>query len=158
MSLNYVEEGGVRPTAVATVEVSDDMVIAFSMRRTLYFITSIDLFFNILLIIIASYINIIAILLVLMGWYGAMNYRSCPIIGYMIYAVIYIIINIYLLITIKESAYIGYSILLVLQAILYIWIFEFSLKFYNLLEKISPENLNVLRNPQYIGQSVLILY
>lgn len=144
--------------AIEAVEPTEDMITAYSMRRTLYFITSIDLFFNILALLFSQYFNIIGIILVLIGWCGVRNYSSCPLIAYMVYAAIFVVVNIIVLATIKESAHVGYSVLLVLQALLYVWILELTYKFYNLLGKISPENLNILRNPGYVGQQLLILY
>lgn len=136
---------------------SQDMQIARSMRRTLYVITSIDLFFNILAAIFGNYFNIVFMILVMLGWYGAKKYKGNFIIAYIMYAAIAIIVNICLLATL-DAKYVGYKVLLALQAALYIWILNFSVKFYKVLEKLSESDLNNLRNPNHTGTTTLIVW
>jgi hypothetical protein len=135
-------EGGSTQEAI---ELQTNMVKAYSLRRILFSLITIELLVNVFFLFLVGSINIIAMLLVLIGWYGVIHYSSCASISYMVYLTLSLISKTYILFTFQQSL-LG-IVFLALYIILYIWEFELMCKFYNAVNKLTPEIIAYLKNP-----------
>ena len=133
--------------------ITNEMKDAYSLSKTTKLLCGIDFLFSFLYAFYAPYF-FIPLVISAIGYWGAKNYKLCPIFFYLVYNFIINIARVAVTITYYLSnndptlqMYIIVDILI--TAIIFflgLWIMRIIYKFYSLVKNLSEEELNVLRN------------
>jgi hypothetical protein len=145
-------------------EINDDMIMCYSLGKTVKWLSLIDIFFSCIYALYNPYF-FIPIFIALSGYYGAKKYQTCPTLTYFIYNFIGNIArigySIYLFSIIDSSQRNDFTfsfIFSLLCGIIGLWIARVIYRFYTYIHKLSPEDLHYLRLLHYYRNYRVIIW
>ena len=167
MSRN-IEEPGVIYAEVVTVDeiehnITENMLKAYNLGKSVILFAMIDVFFSILYAIYNVYF-FIPILFALCGYYGAKNYDKCLTLVYAsnifivnLVRIVYSSYSYYNLNQNDQQKYIYSFILIVFCGLLGLWISKIICKFYASLKRLNDFEINTLKLVRRL-QNARIIY
>ena len=133
--------------------ITDEMKDTYSLSKTTKFLCAIDFVFSFLYAFYNPYF-FIPLVISAIGYWGAKNYKLCPIFFYLVYTFIINITRVAVTITYylhtNDPSIQMYKVVDILITILVfllgIWIMRIIYKFYSSVKNLSEDELYILRN------------
>ena len=133
--------------------ITDEMKDTYSLSKTTRFLCGIDFVFSFLYAFYNPYF-FIPLIISAIGYWGAKNYKLCPIFFYLVYNFVINIARVAVTITYymhnNDPSLQTYKIIdILITALVFclgIWIIRIIYKFYSLVKNLSEEELSTLRN------------
>jgi hypothetical protein len=135
--------------------ISDSMYMCFSLRKTVQFLSAVDIFFGLLYsignpwFIFPAFIGII-------GYIGANKYNSCYTLSYLVYTIVDWILKLGLYIYLVSDPIHPYNasafswIIVILSTLIGIWISKIVFQFWRSLRNLSLFELQTLKETKNI--------
>jgi len=122
---------------------NDNIINAYSLCKFIQCICIINSFISVLFYVTRLTFFIPTCLFILSGYIGALKYNKYLLIIYSIYEILYIIFNFYIILQVTYISYaISYSIL---NIVLSFWYIVLCIKCINFLNKLTDDEINMLK-------------
>ena len=144
--------------------ITDNMLVSYNLSKSVIVFAIIDLIFGLLYAFLNNWF-FIPIIFALFGYYGAKNYDKCLTFLYAsniflinISRIIYSTYIYYNLSGNEKQNYIYDFILIMFCGILGLWISKIICKFYSSLNKLTNEEIDILKLVRYLENSKIIYW